>query len=237
MSDLPRASSSGPRLIDFTSVLASSVHDMKNGLCLLIQAIENLSVRLKEKEIEEADELAQIHYEASRLNSNLLQMLALYRVEKNVFPLNIDEYYLDEIFEELLAKNHLYIQTTHINVELDIQQDLAWYLDYDLVVNLLNDIFVNALRYSNNNICLTARNNGNKLEIEIADDGKGYPENMLDAQLMNPSEIDLTLSRTGLGLYFAKLIAATHEQNGEVGNIKLQNGGKLGGSVFTLTLP
>ena len=225
------------RFIDFTSVLASSVHDMKNGLCLLIQAIEKLSNRLHEKDIEEASELAQIHYEASRLNSNLLQMLALYRVEKDILPLNVDEYYIDDLFEELLAKNHIYIESRHIQVQFEIEQDLSWYFDYDLVANLLNDIFVNALRYCKGKILLRAACVEQALKIDIYDDGQGYPEKMLETQLIDPADIDLTESRTGLGLYFAKLIAATHEQNGKTGNIMLQNGGLLKGSVFTLTLP
>jgi len=237
MPELKESPNTSHRFIDFASVLASSVHDMKNGLCLLIQAIENLSNRLHEKDMEEASELAQIHYEASRLNSNLLQMLALYRVEKDILPLNIDEYYLDELLEELLAKNYIYIDSRRINVDFEVEEDLAWYFDYDLVANLLNDIFVNALRYCKSNIIVKASTDEDQLRIEIADDGQGYPEKMLKTQLIDPADIDLTESRTGLGLYFAKLIAATHEQSGKAGNIKLQNGGQLNGSVFTLTLP
>jgi len=64
------------RSIDFSTVLAASVHDMKNSLCLLIQSIETLSLKFDGQQ-EEAQELAQMHYAASRLNSNLLRMLAL----------------------------------------------------------------------------------------------------------------------------------------------------------------
>lgn len=225
------------RIIDFSSVLASSVHDMKNGLCLLIQSIENLSNRLEQKGAEEAKELAKIHYEASRLNTNLLQMLAMYRAEKDALPLHIDEHYLDELLEELIAKNHLYIENRNLEVVFEIEQDLAWYFDNELVANLLNDIFVNAMRYSKEKIVVTAANVEGQLQIEIIDDGNGYPESMLNNQFLNPSELDLTLSRTGLGLYFANLIATTHSQNDRYGCIELKNGGKLNGSVFTLTLP
>jgi len=225
------------RIIDFSSVLASSVHDMKNGLCLLIQSIENLSNRLEEKGADEAKELAKIHYEASRLNTNLLQMLAMYRAEKDALPLHLDEHYLDELLEELIAKNHLYIENRNLEVEFDIEPDLAWYFDNELVANLLNDIFVNAMRYSKAKILVTAKLVNECLQVEVVDDGNGYPEAMLNNQFLNPSELDLTLSRTGLGLYFANLIATTHSQNGRKGTIKLENGGKLNGSVFTLTLP
>lgn len=225
------------RTIEFSTVLASSVHDMKNSLCLLIQSIENLSNKLEQKGAEEAQELAGIHYEASRLNSNLLQVLALYREECDTLPLNIDEYYLDEVLEELVAKNQLYIDNRKLNIEFEIEDELAWYFDNELVANLLNDVFVNAMRYCRTSIKVKAFQHSDSLMVQILDDGAGYPENMLDKLIPTPSTFNMTMSRTGLGLYFAQLIASKHIQDGKVGKIQLENGGQLAGSVFTLTLP
>jgi len=134
-------------------------------------------------------------------------------------------------------KNNLYLENRQINVEFDIEQDLAWVFDNDLISNLLNDIFVNAMRYCQNNIYVSAFKNEGLLTIKIEDDGDGYPESMLQKTNDAPAEIDLNLSRTGLGIYFAQLIANAHEQSGRHGDIKLENGGRFDGSVFTLTLP
>ena len=57
---------------------------------MLIQSIESLSAQMQQKDVEGAQELAQIHYEAARLNTNLLQMLALYRARKDALPVDID---------------------------------------------------------------------------------------------------------------------------------------------------
>lgn len=225
------------RIIDFSTVLASSVHDMKNSLCLLIQSIEKISSKFQSLDSEEAKEIAQIHYEASRLNSNLLQMLALYRARKDALPLVTDEWYLDDLIEDMLAKNTLYIQNRNLNIQIEIETDLVWVFDQDLVSNLLNDIFVNAMRYCKNQIIISAKEFNNTLEITISDDGQGYPEHMLVSSNSVPKDVDLNISRTGLGIYFAHLIASTHEQNNKSGYIKLENGGKLNGSVFTLVLP
>lgn len=225
------------RTIDFSTVLASSVHDMKNSLCLLIQSIENLSDKLEMKGAEEAQELAGIHYEASRLNSNLLQILSLYREDCDSLPMNIDEYYLDEVLEELVAKNQLYIDNRQLNVSFEVEEDLVWYFDNELIANLLNDIFVNAMRYCQSTILVKAFEQDGLLKVQIIDDGAGYPANMLDKLLNGPSNFSITMSRTGLGLYFAKLIASKHVQDGRCGKIELENGGLYNGSVFTLTLP
>lgn len=225
------------RSIDFSTVLASSVHDMKNSLCLLIQSIETLRMKFGEEQEEEAQELAQIHYEASRLNSNLLQMLALYRARKDALPINIEEWYLDELIDDLLTKNEIYINNKHLQIEVDIETDLSWYFDNDLVSNLLNDIFVNAMRYCKKQIRISAHQSEEGLEVSISDDGQGYPENMLVSSNSVPKDIDLTMSRTGLGIYFAELIANSHRQDQKVGKIQLENGGCLNGSVFRLVLP
>ena len=224
------------RSIDFSTVLAASVHDMKNSLCLLLQSIETLSLKFDQNQ-EEAQELALIHYEASRLNSNLLQMLALYRAQKDVLPINVEEWYLDDLIDELLTKNELYINNKQLAIQVDIETDLAWYLDNDLVSNLLNDIFVNAMRYCEKRIVINAKQVNECLEISISDDGSGYPEDMLVSSNSVPKDIDLTTSRTGLGIYFAELIASSHQQDDRVGHIQLENGGSLNGSVFRLVLP
>ncbi len=68
--------------IDFATVLASAAHDMKNSLCLLIQSIDNLQQQQQQLDGNGREELSRIHYEANRLNINLLQLLSLYRIEK-----------------------------------------------------------------------------------------------------------------------------------------------------------
>ena len=92
--------------LDFSTVLAASMHDMKNSLCLLLQSMDHISARL-EHDAKSKNEFAQFHYEIARLNSNLLQLLALYRNSQDALPLNIEEVYLDELFEELFI---FYIQ-------------------------------------------------------------------------------------------------------------------------------
>ena len=222
--------------IDFSSVLASSVHDMKNSLCMLIQSIDTLA-QGQNTDPRSAQELAKIHYEASRLNTNLLQMLSLYRVEKNQLPLMVEEHHVEDLLEELVEKNLLYSQNRGIDVELEIEDELIWYFDDSLIGNLLNDIFVNALRYTKDKIIIKAQIIDEHLHITIIDNGEGYPEHMLNDTQLPMQDFDLDNNRTGLGLFFARLIASAHTNKNDTGYIKLSNNEQLGGSVFTLVLP
>lgn len=223
------------REIDFTTVLASSIHDMKNSLCLLIQSIESLAHAHQDSAHAEA--FSQLHYEAQRINMGLIQLLALYREQQQHLPVNIDAFYLAELVDELVITHEYYAEQRHIEVQVDIADDLICHGDRDLLSALLNDIFVNAIRYTADTIKVTAQPTAAGTEICINDNGAGYPATMLEAAHQPMAKLNLLEARTGLGLYFAHLIAAQHERDGVQGKIELKNGGSLGGSLFCLTLP
>lgn len=223
--------------IDFASVLASTVHDMKNSLCMLIQSTELIQQEGELLSESARDELARLNYEANRLNSNLLQLLSLYRLERNQLPVQIDEHYLSDITEEILLKNQYYAEQRKITITLQQSDNLCWFFDYDLVVNLLNDALANALRYCNKQILINISTTDNTLRIEVHDDGPGFPDFMLNSDNLDMNTPDLANNHTGLGIFFAKLIASAHLNKGNRGTVTLSNDGALGGGVFCLTLP
>ncbi len=73
--------------------------------------------------------------------------------------------------------------------------------------------------------------------VEIHDDGEGYPADMLDNSDEGINNLNLAAGRTGLGLFFAHMIARAHRNQGRTGRIELSNGGEFGGAVFRLVLP
>lgn len=223
--------------IDFSSVLAAAVHDMKNSLFLLIQSIENLAEMLPEEAGPAREQVASVHYEASRLNTNLVQILSLYRAELERLPITVDECFLYDLFHDVVGSNRLYIEQKNIQVNVDVGEELSWYLDGELVYLLVNDVLVNALKYGSSTIRLSAIEEENYLIIRIEDDGNGYPDSMLEKSVTDLTDFQLSQGRTGLGLFFARLIAAAHSQGTLSGEISLSNGGTLGGSVFEVKLP
>jgi K+-sensing histidine kinase KdpD len=223
--------------IDFATVLGSAVHDMKNSLCLLIKSIENLGHTLKNEDPQTAEHLASAHYEASRLNTGLVQLLSLYRAGLDSLPISIDEHYIEDMVDELQASNSNYITHKKMILEVEQQPDLVWYLDADLISILLNDMLINAMRYSDKKILLKVFTEEGYLIFRVEDDGPGYPLSMLDANTTTMQNYDISQGRTGLGLFFARLIAQAHSSGERTGSISLANGGALNGSVFTLKLP
>ena len=223
--------------IDFSSVLAAAVHDMKNSLCLLIQSIESLAENLPPENSQANEKVASVHYEATRLNTNLVQILSLYRAEINQLPVTIDECFIDDLFEDVMSSVRIYMEQKNLLVTINVENDISWYLDRELIFMLINDVLINAMRYGTSQIILNAAVRDKALVITVEDDGPGYPSSMLEKSTADLAGFDLSQGRTGLGLFFARLIANAHVNNNHCGEISLNNGGTLGGSVFEVKLP
>ncbi|VUD48169.1 Sensor histidine kinase CssS [Thalassocella blandensis] len=224
--------------IDFSTVLASSVHDMKNSVGMLLASLENLIQETPPKNEEEAKRFTVLQYEASRINGELIQLLTLYRMDDSVLPVRVDQHYIIDVLEDQVARNHLLVETSEISMSLQCDEDLNWYYDIDLIGSVVHNVVLNCVRYTKSKIEISAEVEGEYLCITVADDGPGYPASMLQ----KPSGLledaaDVNDGGTHLGLYFAEKIANLHTQHNLRGFIKLENGGSLGGGVFKLYIP
>lgn len=223
--------------IDFASVMAVAVHDMKNSLSLLMQTIEDLSQSLPPTQIESRQQIVDLHYEANRMNTTLVQILSLYRAELDSLPLNIDECFMEDLVYELIESNKTYTKQKNITCIVDVDSELSWFTDKDLLFLLMNDVLVNAIRYGASEIKISTLVQNDYLCISIEDNGPGYPQRMLDMSDAAMESLCVSEGRTGLGLFFARMIAQTHKNKNRQGSIKLSNNSVTGGSIFKVLLP
>lgn len=223
--------------IDFSLVLASSVHDMKNSVGMLLASLESVIEDTPPTNEKQAKRFSSLQYEASRINSELVQLLTIYRMQNRMLPVCIDEHYLIDIIEDQVARNHMLMSTKGVSVTIDCDTDLPWYFDQDLVGSVIHNILVNCVRYTKSAVLVGAKVEQDMLCITIADDGPGYPEDMLNQNMESFTEFKGATGGTHLGLYFAEKIATSHTQNERHGYTELANGPPLGGGVFKLYIP
>lgn len=223
--------------VDFSFVLASSVHDMKNSVGMLMQTLEQISASLSPQDPQQRDQLAVLGYEAARINGELIQLLALYRMENKRMLVQIDEHYLDEIINEQLARNDILFRSRSIDVEVDCPEDVCWYLDAELLGSVVNNLLVNAARYCKSRIKIAAAIVNDELHLVIADDGRGYPDFMLKEPMATSNSVSFSQGNTNLGLLFAGEIARLHRRGEQVGRIELANQGLLPGGEIRVILP
>lgn len=222
---------------DFSLIIASAVHDMKNSLSMLIHSVDNLCDGIPEN-IKSELNTSTIKYEAERVNSFLVQLLGLYRLQNHKLSLNIDEYYASDLLDEHKAQYQEVFDSRNIELIITTDPSLTWYFDRELILGVINNALNNASRYTNRKIELCAFEEDEQLVIQVHDDGDGYPQSMLDA---DPADINKNINfRTGstsLGLYFAAKVAGLHQVKERCGRVVLNNGGKLNGGVFSVYLP
>ncbi len=222
--------------LDFSFVLASSVHDMKNSLGMLLGSLEEVINESQGESDEQKQRFSVLQYEATRINTELVQLLSLYRFQHQCQSVKIEENFIYDTIEDQLARNDMLFKTQGIEFSVDCHPDLVWYYDDDLIGSVVHNVLVNGTRYAKQKMQLTAKIEDECLVIEIADDGQGFPAGMIDAASLD-SDAHQDGNSTQLGLFFAAKIAHLHQQKDRQGNIQLSNGGALGGGVFTITIP
>lgn len=215
--------------IDFSTILASSIHDIKNSLTTVRRLISEMDAENKN--------VFQLEFESNRINNSLIQLLELYKMDSSCFNLNLDEYSVFDILQEVKAKQATLLYLNNLNITIDCSEDLYCYCDYDHICNALGSVLNNALRYTNTQIRLSAHQEQNYTVFCIDDDGKGYPEQLLSIEAISKIRSNWISSSTGLGIHFVSKIAALHTAENNKGFIKLDNDSSLGGARFRLFLP
>jgi signal transduction histidine kinase len=223
--------------LDFSTVIASTVHDMKNSLALLTQTHNQWLTQLPEPVLH-GREHGIIEYEFARLNGMLVQLLGLYKLGINQLPLRPAHHELEDFIEAQLARHQEVLQSRHIEARCEVEEfGLLGFFDQDLLGSVVANIITNSIRYAQQHLLVRAWEEAGVLVLSICDDGAGYPEEMLVKQSDYALGINHSTGSTGLGLYFAGRIAALHERQGVRGHIAISNGGPLGGGEFRIYLP
>ncbi|MCG5534839.1 sensor histidine kinase [Ectothiorhodospira mobilis] len=224
--------------LDFNTVLAISIHDMKNSLNTVLTALDDLLEDADSSPVDTPERLAQLRYEARRVNDNLMQLLTLYRNAHGLYTPRFSPVVISELLEEHWLGYRPMLAQKGISCRVDCDPELLWTLERGLIDSLLDNVINNTVRYTQSRIAITAREERGWLVIQVDDDGPGFPHHMLGRRALEESEPpDAAQGRTGLGLYFCALVADLHADEQHRGYVELTNQGDLGGGCFTLRLP
>ena len=224
--------------MDFSLLLASTVHDIKNTIGLLNNALGEMVAECNHRECEAASRLNYLRYEANRLNGNLVQLLTLYKINKSTIYLNISHHNVFDFLKENILGITPLLDSKGIKVELECPEDIVWFFDRELLSGVIKNILNNAYKYAKDRLKVSACVETTALAIRIEDNGRGYPDSLTNASPLGlNSSVNFQSGSTGLGLYFAAVIAALHKNGNKEGSVVLSNGSSLGGGCFTIYLP
>jgi signal transduction histidine kinase len=231
-----------PQSSELFLFLASTAHDMKNSISVLSGTLERLLDGASPETEKAHAQMAQMLYQTRRLNDNLMQLLALYkRVGTLDYPFDVQPLEIGQLAEQVVALERVLLASRGVELELDIDAELVWHFDEDLIVGVVSHAINNAVHYTRDRVKLSAREREGWLEIRVEDNGAGYPPALLAAGSRamdaNASGVNFLSNSAGLGLHFSREVARMHRHRERTGAVRLENGGPLGGGCFILTLP
>lgn len=222
-------------------LLAAAIHDAKN-------ALNSLGVWLDKAQQEcggQSSSLIQAKAVTATISGQLVELLALYRAGEGNLRMAVEDQYLEDFLSDLMSE----LASTRpaddadggaarsMETDFAAAKDIgAWAFDAYLVKFVLLDGLRNALRHARERIHFSiAEEPGGGIRFDIADDGEGYPDEILRAE----STAKMTPESSGLGLSFARVIAERHATPaGRHGRVDLANDGLgKGGARLSLILP
>lgn len=217
--------------------LASSVHDMKNSMNMLIVGLDKALASIETTQLSAHAELVQMNHEAKRINNNLVQLLTLYRLGHNTYPFDPQSIHLNDFLCAIVAPYGKLLTFHGINLEVNVNPELYGYFDEDLISGVIGNALNNAMRFTRDHIQITAIKNNEVLELRIEDNGNGYPAQILQKNGDHTHSVNFQECSTGLGFTFSAMVARMHHNQGRVGELKLENSRSLKGACFILRLP
>lgn len=211
-------------------LVANAIHDIKNSLHALNSRLGEAERNCPSPALHEARALS--HH----INGQLVQLLTLYREGEGSLRLSIDDRELFYFIEELRLEP-TGSRDGVVRVDFDVQgadEIGMWAFDAYQVKLVLTDALRNAVRHAREQVTFSLRRGAAAgIEFIVCDDGPGYPDHIL-----HNDETVMGAHGSGLGLRFARLIAARHRTpDGRCGEILIDNDGISGGGRLRLRLP
>jgi len=223
--------------MDFSTILASSAHDMKNSLAILLTSLSEIADQCNSSNCPSRDLLLRARLEGDRVSRDLVHLLTLYRIEQSNYFANFSEILLSDFLDDILIEHKNILALHKINLQVEIDTKNSGYFDKELVSDIINTVIGNAHRYTRDQILVQACYENGYIVLRIKDNGPGYPDALLQSEAQTQDGVNFGTGSTGLGLYFAARVAALHKNKGKHGYIRISNDGIDNGGCFSMYLP
>ena len=217
------------------NLLRSISHDLRTPLT----GISGNAALLMEKNLSEATQkgIYSDIYDDSQWLINLVEnLLSITRIEADGKLTNMQPELVGDVIREALAHVDRNSEKHNISVELGSEYLLA-YIDVRLIIQVLINLVNNAVKYTpeGSDITVSAEDVGEFVQIKIADDGAGIPDEskakIFDMFFTGNNAGGDSRRGLGLGLALCKSIVLAHG-----GTISVTDNDPQG-AVFTFTLP
>ncbi len=172
----------------------------------------------------------------SRLNNQVEKVLSLARLESDNFKLKKESFDIIPIIKDIIAAENIRIAPGHVGLAVD---ESAAIITGDKLhfTNIVYNILDNSVKYCKSipQIAINIINNGEKMLLEIKDNGIGINKEELDKLFQKFYRVSTgnihDVKGFGLGLFYVKNICKSHGWN-----VRVASEPNVG-STFTIEIP
>ena len=104
--------------IEFSTVLASAAHDMKNSLAMLLGSLTEITSQCDPSTCPAHNKFRRLQHETQRVNRDLVLLLTLYKMEQGQYFFNVDEVNLNNYLDEIIIEYKELLQEYGSNVNI-----------------------------------------------------------------------------------------------------------------------
>ena len=204
-----------------------SSHEMQTPLMIINGYAQGLQQGLFEDPAKPAEVILA---ESRRLSETIDGMLTLSCLVSPLEAPALEPVLLENIVSDYIDNNRFLADQKKLRLILDAEDsDLQVLASADLLMNILNNVFRNALRHANEQICFSIREADGSLLLFIADDGSGIPEqdlpHVFDRYYKGSDGhhgLGIAIAFQSARLMDADLTAANRPEGGAVFTLRLQ---------------
>jgi heavy metal sensor kinase len=216
--------------------MADASHELRTPLSI-IRGEADVALSQDRDTAEYKEALAIIQDEAQRLSRLVDDMLALARADAGQSPLQIEEFYLNDLIEECCRAAQVLAIQKGVSLALQPTSDISFRGDEDLLRRMVMNLLDNAIKYTpaGGAVSVTLIEETGSVSIIVSDTGVGIPAESASHIFERFYRTNKARSRadggSGLGLSIAKWVAEAHR-----GTISFASQPGQG-STFTVIIP
>jgi signal transduction histidine kinase len=223
-----------------TNFISMMSHDLKTPIARIqgmTEVILKDDVHLSSMQREAVDTIKGSSDDLLKFINSILQYG---RIESQGVELHKQSKDINQILNDVIKKHEFLAKVKKIKITTELEPMFPVSVDVDLIKQVFSNLIENAIKYSleESTVIVKSREEGDKVVIEVTDNGMGIPAEDLPNIFMkfyrSHNVKTSTIKGTGLGLYLAQYFAQLHK--GEISVVSNTDEGQHG-STFTVKLP
>ena len=218
------------------SFMADASHELRTPLAV-IRGEADVSLTRERPAEEYRASLGIIHDESKRMSRLVEEMFDLARADAGHRPLNLEEFYLNDVVEECCRSAQALSHPKNLALTVEAAADVPFRGDAALIRQMTLNLLDNAIRYTpaGGSVAVRLERQNGTARITVTDTGIGIPAEAQGKVFERFYRVDKARSRaaggSGLGLAIVKWVAEAHRGSVSVAS----DAGR--GSTFTVQLP